>query len=106
MKKILFLFISLVFITGCEFDSNNKNTYKIELDDEPYLVCGKMVWFSNGSWDNELNIESMIETMQETCEVDKIEEVKEDIDILLNDDGLTKQDILWKLKQIQQYLNK
>ena len=62
MKKILFLCVCLLFLTGCD----NKNTYKIELND-PYNVCGQEIYFSNDADGNELSMSKIIDTIQNAC---------------------------------------
>ena len=62
MKKILFLFICLFFITGC----NDKDTYKIKIND-PYEVCGQEVYFSDDADGNEVRMSKIIDTIQEAC---------------------------------------
>lgn len=69
MKKILFLFICLFFITGCD-DPATDDTYKIELKD-PYMICGKEIYFSNNSSNDEVDIDDIIETIQEACNYNK-----------------------------------
>jgi hypothetical protein len=70
MKKLLFLIVPvLLLITGCN-DPATDNTYKIELND-PYIICGREIYFSNDSFNDEVDIDDIVETIQEACNYNK-----------------------------------
>lgn len=69
MKKALLLCIGLLFITGCD-DPATDDTYKIKIKD-PYIICGEKIYFSNDSYNDEVDINDIIETIQEACNYNK-----------------------------------
>lgn len=106
MKKYIFLVFGLFLLTGCTTDDDYGNTYKIELNDEPYTVCGKEIYFSDDAYDNDLDIERIIETIKESCNVNGAELAKDEVEDILTDDAYTKQDILHHLRDVYNYLNR
>lgn len=72
MKKKILL-ISIIFIltlTGCSL-KKNENLYKIELNKEPYEICGKEIYFSNDSYGDELYINKIIDSIKEACNIEQ-----------------------------------
>lgn len=102
MKKIfLILIICILLITGC---SSNSNEYKVSLKKEPYDVCGKKTYFSNIAYMNELDMETIIDTVEEQCEIskekDNLEELKNELENIIDDGDLTKSDIINHLEYV------
>ena len=64
MKKIVLILFCLLFITGCD----DENTYKIELNNEPYTICGEDIYFSNFTDSNGLNIGAVIDEINDVCD--------------------------------------
>lgn len=67
MKKILLLLICLCFLSGCK---DKKNIYEIELND-PYKVCGQIVYFSNNSNGKEIQIDDIIDDIKYACGINR-----------------------------------
>lgn len=106
MKKILIIIVGLLFVVGCEDTDDLDTSYNIKLDKEPYKICNKEIYFSNNSYGNELDIEKIVEEIQENCQIYKLENVKDEIEIILSDSDLTKEEILSRLKNIYENLNR
>lgn len=108
MKKII-LMISLLFICGCKVE---KNIYKIDLSNDPYNICGEKIYFSNDSWDDEIDIDDIIERIYYACDIDNKNEIldnyneaKNEIDYLIsNSDDYTKEEFINELEYIYDYL--
>lgn len=104
MKKVLLLIFCLLLITGCD-DEADDNVYKIELN-EPYNICGEEIYFSNDSFNDELDIERIIEEIKEDCNVDGMQEAKRKIKSILNGNDYTKEEILWHLEDAYDMMKK
>lgn len=102
------IIIVIIFAIGIIFILNNNNNgddkkYTIKLDDEPYYICGKEIYISNDSYNNELDIDNVIENIETLCNFKNIENAKEDIENLLDDDSYSRSEILQRLQQIYYY---
>lgn len=106
MKKNIILLLSLFILTGCENDNNSNTTYKIKLNKEPYVVCGKKIYFSDNSYENEISIEQIIETIKEECNINGSEMAKEEIEDILSTQDYSKEEILYHLRDAYDYLKK
>ena len=105
MKKVILMLIPTLFLlVGCTSD-NNENLYTIELENEPYEVCGTEIYFSNYAWGNELQISNIIETIVDTCNIDGMNMAKDIIESILYDDEYTIEDIRHKLEEAYDYIN-
>ena len=70
MKKNFFtLLVLLLLITGCDNDEKVKYIYKIDLSQEPYIICGKKIYFSNYEFNGEIDIENIIEKIYDACNI-------------------------------------
>ncbi len=105
MKKVALIISIIVCAVGCENVSDNNNTYKIELGKEPYNICGEDIYFSNDAYGNELNIDRIVETIIETCNVYRVENAKEVIEDILEDDSYTREEIMYHLRDAYNYLD-
>ena len=104
---IVILVIAILFVWNKNSNKiiNNDATYTIKLNNEPYSICGKEIYISNDSENNEINIDDIIENAEILCNFQKIETAKEEIEDLLDDDGsYTRNEILQHLQQIYYYL--
>lgn len=43
------------------------NIYTIELNSEPYTICGKDIYISNFTYNNELNLSELIDSIEYNC---------------------------------------
>lgn len=62
MKKILLIILILIVVSGCQ----KENEYTIELND-PYEVCGEIVYFTNNSNGKEIQIDDIIDDIKYAC---------------------------------------
>lgn len=103
MKKILVLISIILLLSGCK---DGKDIYRVELKD-PYTICGKDIYISDKVYfENEIDMSDLIDEINEICEHYKLEEIKNEIENIYYDNDLTKEDILWRLRDIYQYLDK
>ena len=79
--------------------TDKQNTYTMELN-EPYTLCGKTFYISNDSENNQLYATSIIENAEELCNYRGMENTKDEIKNLLDDDSYTKEEILSHLQDI------
>ena len=51
-------------------NSLKENEYIIEIND-PYVICGKEIYFTNNSYDKEINIRNISEDILYACCIEK-----------------------------------
>ena len=51
-------------------NSLKENEYIIEIND-PYVICGKEIYFTNNSYDKEINIRNISEDILYACGIEK-----------------------------------
>ena len=95
MKKLILVILILIVASGCE----KENEYTIELND-PYEVCGKIVYFSDNSNGKEIRIKNIIDDVKYACKVDKLEEVRDIIGSILYNKNLSRNEILHELSEL------
>lgn len=66
LKNIL-IFVGIILFIWClnkYTTSKEDNTYTIKLNNEPYTICGKDIYISNFTYNNELNLSELIDSIE------------------------------------------
>lgn len=106
-EKVCIVGIILLFgwFLLSSIDSKKTDYYKVDLNNEPFEICGQQLYISNYSYENELNFDTIINVINEACNINGINEAKNVLHDVIIDNSYTKEEILYHIQDAYENLN-